>query len=287
MMINTFRLANGIATTVYTPSSRLNNPVVILCHGFCGIQDILLPNFAKAFSDVGFTAITFDYSGFGASDGERGRLIPATQIQDIVSVIDWAKTLPECDAERIGLWGTSLGACHVFGAAVERPEVKCIVSQMGFADGEEIVTGSMAQEEKEGFVATLGKMAEKRQNTGKEMFVSITKVLADEESKTFFEVNKDKFPAMDIKIPFLTVRETLMYKPCDNAARVLCPTLVIVAENDTVNPPSQGLALYDAVASPKKELRVIEGAKHYEIYEGEQFNKAIYHQLNWFNHYLK
>lgn len=286
MMINTFRLANGIATTVYTPSRRLNNPVVILCHGFCGIQDILLPNFAQAFSDVGFTAITFDYSGFGASDGERGRLIPATQIQDIVSVIDWTKTLPECDAERIGLWGTSLGACHVFGAAVERPEVKCIVSQMGFADGEEIVTGSMNQDDKKAFIATLDKMAEKREITGKEMFVSITKVLADEESKKFFEDNKNKFPAMDIKIPFLTVRETLMYKPSDNASKTSSPTLVVVAELDTVNPPSQGIALYESVGGESKSLCIIEGAKHYEIYKGEQFNGAVYHQINWFKEYL-
>lgn len=285
-MINTFRLANGIATTVYIPPNQQNNPVIILCHGFCGIQDILLPGFAQAFSDAGFTAITFDYSGFGASDGERGRLIPAMQIQDIVSVIDWAKTLPECDAERIGLWGTSLGACHIFGAAVERPQVKCIVSQMGFSDGEQIVTGSMVQNEKEGFIATLEKMAEKRQMTGKEMFVPLTKVLADEESKQFFEDNKVKYPALNIKIPFLTIRETLMYKPYKNASKTLCPTLVVVAEKDRVNPPSQGIALYEAVASEHKKLCVLDDARHYEVYFGDHFNKAVKYQVDWFGRFL-
>lgn len=286
-MINTFRLANGIATTVYTPTNRQNNPVIILCHGFCGIQDLLLPSFAHAFSDAGFSAITFDYSGFGASDGERGRLIPAMQIQDIVMVIDWAKTLPECDAERIGLWGTSLGACHVFGAAVERPEVKCIVSQMGFSDGEQIVTGSMVQNEKEGFIATLEKMAEKRQRTGKEMLVPITKVLSDEESRQFFEDNRVKFPALNIKIPFLTIRETLMYKPYKNALKTLCPTLVVVAEKDRVNPPSQGIALYEAVASEHKKLWVLDDAHHYEMYSGEHFDQTVKCQIEWFEGFLR
>lgn len=287
MRINTFRLANGIATTLYTSAEIKNRPAIILCHGFCGIQDILLANFTREFCDAGFTVITFDYSGFGASDGERGRLIPAIQIQDIVSVVDWVKTLPNVDAKHIGLWGTSLGACHVFGAAVERPEIKCLVSQMGFADGEQIVTGAMNQEEKKGFVTTLTKLAEKRKHTGKEIFVPITKVLADEESKAFFDENKVKYPAIDIKIPFLTVRETLMYKPYVNASKMSCPTLVVVAGKDKVNPPSQGIALYNAIAGQEKELCVIDGAKHYDIYDGEGFNKAIQHQLKWFNRYLK
>jgi hypothetical protein len=35
------------------------------------------------------------------------------------------------------------GGCRVFGATVRDPEIKCIVSQQAFADGEEIVTGKM------------------------------------------------------------------------------------------------------------------------------------------------
>ncbi|GJH97008.1 hypothetical protein ECZC10_48560 [Escherichia coli] len=48
--------------------------------------------------------ITFDYRGFGDSDGERGRLIPEMQIDDIVTVINWAKEQPFIDKERVGLW---------------------------------------------------------------------------------------------------------------------------------------------------------------------------------------
>ncbi|WP_395302534.1 hypothetical protein [Enterobacter mori] len=46
------------------------------------------------------------------------------------------------EGQRIALWGTSPGACHVFAVAVERPQVKCIIRQMGFADGDVIVTGN-------------------------------------------------------------------------------------------------------------------------------------------------
>ncbi len=286
MHITKHQLPGDIAVTLRKTEQNDRLPVIILCHGFCGIQDILLPAFAEAFATAGFLAVTFDYRGFGASGGERGRLVPARQIDDILSVVAWVKTQPEADSKRIGLWGTSFGGCHVLGAAAGNPDIKGVVSQLAFADGEEIVTGKMSAEEKQGFIATLNKMADKQQTTGKEMFVAITRVLNDEESKTFFESNKACFPAMDIKIPFLTVRETLLYKPKDNAAKVTCPVLTVVAGADTVNPPEQGVALYEAVGAQQKSLHVEEGARHYEMYSGVHFDNIINRQIDWFKRFL-
>lgn len=179
-----------------------------------------------------------------------------------------------------------VGACHVFGAAVERPQVKCIISQMGFADGEIIVTGKMDDKQKDGFVAALEKMAEKREQKGKEMFVTVTKVLGDEDSKAFFEANREQYPAMDIKIPFLTVYEMLRYKPYLNAEKVSCPTIVVIAEKDSVNEPKQGIALFESVKSQEKNLYIERGAKHYDLYDGKHFENVVNQQLLWLRKYM-
>lgn len=286
MEISTHKLSDGIVLTLHSPTGSKKKPVIILCHGFCGIREILLPDFAEAFTRAGFSTITFDYRGFGDSDGERGRLVPAMQIDDIISVVNWAREQPPLDAQRIGLWGTSFGGCHVFGAAVRAPEIKCIVSQLAFADGEEIVTGKMSASEKEAFVLTLDKMTEKQKSTGKEMFVSVNRVLSDAESKSFFEKNRTQHPKMDIKIPFLTVKETLLYKPALNASQVTCPTLVVIAGQDTVNPPEQGRALFDAIGAREKRLYEESSARHYDIYTGEHFKQVIAIQTEWFRTYL-
>lgn len=283
---STHLLPQGISATLRAPADAAARPAVILCHGFCGIKDLLLPDFAEAFARAGFVAITFDYRGFGDSEGERGRLVPALQIEDILSVIAWARTLPQVDGERIGLWGTSLGAGHVFGAAARDNSIRCIVSQLGFADGEAVVTGQMDTAEKAAFIATLDKMAEKQKTTGKEMFVGVTRVLSDAESKAFFEENRVKYPAMDIKIPFLTVRETLNYAPAVAAAQVSCPTLVVLAGQDTVNPPAQGRALFEAVAATEKTLHEVPSARHYDIYAGEHFAAVSALQTAWFQEHL-
>lgn len=250
------------------------------------IRNVLLPCFANAFTEAGFATITFDYRGFGESDGERGRLVPAMQTEDIISVINWAEKQECIDNQRIGLWGTSLGGGHVFSAAAQDQRVKCIVSQLAFADGDVLVTGEMNESERASFLSTLNKMAEKKKNTGKEMFVGVTRVLSDNESKVFFEKVKGQYPEMDIKIPFLTVMETLQYKPAESAAKVQCPVLIVIAGQDSVNPPEQGKALYDAVASGTKELYEEADACHYDIYEGAFFERVAAVQTQWFKKHL-
>lgn len=125
--------------------------------------------------------------------------------------------------------GNIAGRGHVFSAAAQDQRVKCIVSQLAFADGDVLVTGEMNESERASFLSTLNKMAEKKKNTGKEMFVGVTRVLSDNESKVFFEKVKGQYPEMDIKIPFLTVMETLQYKPAESAAKVQCPVLIVIA----------------------------------------------------------
>ena len=89
-----------------------------------------------------------------------------------------------------------------------------------------------------------------------------------------------------MSIPFLTVRETLLYKPALNASQVTCPTLVVIAGQDTVNPPEQGRALFDAVGAKEKRLYEESSASHYDIYTGEHFKQVIAIQTEWFRTYL-
>jgi fermentation-respiration switch protein FrsA (DUF1100 family) len=117
METTSHRTGNDIAVTVHRPHTQAPAPVIVLCHGFCGIQELLLRRFAEAFVLAGYAAVTFDYRGFGASGGEQGRLVPSMQIEDIHTVVAFVTELPGIDAARVGLWGTSLGGGHVLAAA--------------------------------------------------------------------------------------------------------------------------------------------------------------------------
>ena len=88
-------------------------PGIVLCHGFTGLRELVLPDYAKVFAAAGYVALSFDYRGFGGSEGEKWRLLPLEQVDDIRNAITFLQAQDEVDAERIGIWGTSFGGGHV------------------------------------------------------------------------------------------------------------------------------------------------------------------------------
>lgn len=58
MKITDHKLSEGIALTFRVPEGNIKHPLIILCHGLCGIRNVLLPCFANAFTEAGFATIT-------------------------------------------------------------------------------------------------------------------------------------------------------------------------------------------------------------------------------------
>src|SRR5260370_5662927 len=84
-------------------------PGIVLCHGFTGVRSFFLEDYAKVFVSAGFVALIFDYRGWGGSEGEKWRLVPLEQVDDIRNAISFLEAQPMVYPERLGLWGTSYG----------------------------------------------------------------------------------------------------------------------------------------------------------------------------------
>ena len=85
---------------------------------------------------------------------------------------------------------------------------------------------------------------------------------------------------VDIKLPFLTVRETLLYSPVKAAPQVKAPVMVMAAEKDIVNPPAQARLLFDALTCTKT-WHIQSGARHYDLYSPPHFDEVASLQLAW------
>jgi hypothetical protein len=128
-------------------------PTIVLAHGWGGVQASLRPE-AVAFAQAGYLALTFDYRGWGTSDSKvilTAKHMPADvknwrfpgEVQAVREVVDpsdmvtdWLNAIafvvgePQCDKDRIGLWGSSLSGGLVLTAAERDPRVKAIHSQV-------------------------------------------------------------------------------------------------------------------------------------------------------------
>src|SRR5262249_1123566 len=78
---------------------------------------------------------TFDYKGWGDSDGPRSRLAPYSRVADVQAALTFLGVQPEVDADRLGLYGTSYGAATVVWVAAIDPRVKCVVAGVGHGRG--------------------------------------------------------------------------------------------------------------------------------------------------------
>ena len=74
----------------------------------------------RAFMDVGFSVVRFNYRGVGDSEGALGTT--SDNMLDIATVIDWIQNKNE-DSDKIWLAGHQLGAWYVLQAMMRRPEI--------------------------------------------------------------------------------------------------------------------------------------------------------------------
>ena len=145
-----------LAANLYKPDGvrpDAGYPAILLCHGWGGLKDHL-DRYAKKFAAAGFVAMTFDYRGWGESDGriiptrDAPRLLEAAEttltvrvLREIVDPVDqttdirnclaylWAH--PDVDRERIGIWGTSYGGGHAVFTAGNDDRISAVVAQIG------------------------------------------------------------------------------------------------------------------------------------------------------------
>ena len=74
----------------------------------------------RAFMDIGFSVVRFNYRGVGDSEGVIGTT--SENMLDIATVIDWIQNHNE-DSDKIWLAGNQLGAWYVLQAMMRRPEI--------------------------------------------------------------------------------------------------------------------------------------------------------------------
>jgi uncharacterized protein len=114
----------------------LPRPAITMAHGYAGVREHGIAEFAKAFADAGFVVLLHDHRTFGVSDGEpRQDVDPWGQIADWRRAISYLESRPEVDAGRIGLWGTSYAGGHALVLGATDRRIACVVSQVPTISG--------------------------------------------------------------------------------------------------------------------------------------------------------
>lgn len=272
-----------MSAEVFAPSDSDGKklPTIIMSHGWGGTAKALRPD-AVAFARAGYLVITFDYRGWGKSDSrlilagakpekKDGKVIaevkevrevvdPIDQTADIMNAIHWAAGDERCDAERIGLWGSSYSGGHVVYVAARDPRVKAFVSQVGAMDSRWTIATPAARAH------------------------TFSQGTARAREKIGYPRPGARFNNMNGQ----PVWEKLMqYAPIEDIGRCgNCAKLFIIAENEELFDNKNNAILAHERATGIKKLITIPGIKHYGIYN-EARDRAQKEALAWFDEHLK
>jgi alpha-beta hydrolase superfamily lysophospholipase len=279
-----------LAGILYLPDGAGGDPGragVVLCHGFTGIKELILPQYAEAFARAGFVALTFDYRGFGESGGQRGRLLWQEQAADIINAVTFLSTRSEVDPKRIGLWGTSYGgALAPYVLAVDDRPRAC-VGQLGFGDAASAMADRLPAEVIESFRPMLEEDRRRRVIHNDPMYGDAMELAGDPEMTAFTKKTAEKLPQLEgrqIMLQFLEAH--LQFSPVSVIHRKGDrPLMLIAAELDVVCPIENYKLLYDRAPEPK-EWVVFEKTRHFEFYEGEPADRSAAEAVRFFKNHL-
>ncbi len=113
-----------ISGTVFVPDNKTDCPIAVVSHGFMANQ-ILSYIHAQNLAKMGYAVFCFDFCGgtlIGASEGKTTEMSVFTEVEDLKTVIAYAKACDFTDSEKIVLAGCSQGGFVSALAASQMPD---------------------------------------------------------------------------------------------------------------------------------------------------------------------
>ena len=268
-------------------------PTIVMAHGFSAVKEMYLDKFAEVFAAGGLNALVFDNRNFGDSDGTpRLEIDPWAQVRDYRHAITYAITLPETDASRIGIWGSSYSGGHVLVVGAIDRRVKAVVAQVPLISGYDNVRALVRSDFIDGFREQFDADRLARFQRKEPAMVPVVAenpfdpaALPTPDSWLWFtETGKNRAPNWKNEVTLRTVEMLGEYNPGDYIAQISpTPLLLLPARNDVLTPSAFAIGAYEQAREPKK-LVILPGG-HFDAYV-KGFDASSEPALAWFREHL-
>lgn len=280
-----FRATDGTALAgwMMTPETPGPHPLVIMTHGLSALIDLGLAAYAERFVAAGFMCLAYDHRNWGRSGGwPRCESDPWQQIADMRDAISYARTLPQVQGDRIGIWGTSFSGGHVLAVAALDRRVRCVVSQVPFISGSRNFDIWVPEEVRADTLVYLDADRDARAQGA----MPLTQPVATPGSEVADWVHRIDTEGLyrdELTLRTLDVLRT--YEPGLLTDRIApTPLMMIVAEGDTTNPVDWQVEAFECAGGPKQLVRIPGG--HYDVYI-DRLEEAASAATGWFTEHLR
>lgn len=287
-----------LAADIYLPvdfDTSKRYPAIVVSHPGGGVKEQVAGTYAHDLSKAGFVTVAFDASYQGASGGEpRGVDSPFNRMADISYVIDYLDNIPYVDSDKIGALGICAGGGATIAAAPTEKRIKAAAGVSTFDVG--AATRGVGPE---AVNETLEKIAVQRENEAKGDPILSVPIIPDTkeqlpanapeflvEAVDYYRTPRGYHPHATNRATFTSQTDALRFYPWQDLGTMMtAPLLLIAGDKADTLPYSQ--AAYDADNGPK-ELYLIKGATHVDLYDKEPYvSEAVAKLSEFFSNNLK
>ena len=251
-----------LAGIVYRPRQRRADeklPLIIIGGPMASVKELTQSLYAQLLADRGYATMVFDHSFVGSSEGHpRAYEDPEVKGSDWRSAITFAQTLSDIDADRIAGIGICGSGVYLPCGVKDDPRMKAVVSIVPFTIMDIVVTATDEQ--------LLQMKADYENGAEPDRLHMIEE--GSEGALYYFDPNRGAAVQM-VEMPTWSQLTWHQFHPTEIIRDFRKPYLVITGEQAFTRPGAE--LMYQNAASKVKELHVIPGALHFEMYDHEEY----------------
>lgn len=277
----------GILNIPENAEENKKNPAIVCVHPGSSCKEQTAGIYAEKLAELGYVTIAFDASYQGESEGEPRYIEePAARVEDIKSAVDYLSTLDFVDENRIGVLGVCAGGGYSVNAAMTERRIKAVGTVVGAnigrvyrEMGDTIQTlegiGQQRTAEARGAETMITNWIPSNQEEREQAGMNDIDII---EAVDYYTTSRGKSPNSPNKLNFTSLGSVLGFDAFNLAETLLTQPLQIIVGDvqGAFGSYRDGHELYNKAASKKKDLFVIEGVSHYDLYDKEEpVRKAV------------
>jgi len=255
------------------------HPALVCVHPGSGVKEQTAGLYARHMAERGYVALAFDASRQGESGGApRFAEEPATRVEDIRCAVDFLTTLGPVDDGRIGVLGVCAGGGYAVNAAMTEHRIKAVGTVVPINIGRARRQGGSP-------IDRLAEIGRQRTLEARGSEPLITPWIPDSpqaaraagitdvdtlEAVDYYRTPRGRHPRSSNQLRFTSIASVLAFDAFHLVDELLTQPLQVIVGNRIGGFGSydEGHRLFErATATADKDLLVVDGASHYDLYD--------------------
>jgi len=264
-------------------------PAIIITHPFGGVKEQTSGLYARYLAEQGYIALAYDASHYGESGGKpRLYEVPGDRVEDIRCGVDYLSNHPQVDESRIGALGICAGGGYTVNAAQTEYRIKAVATvscfDVGSARREGVPRGLITYEQRVQRLADIGAQRTREARGEPLRMINFVPASADEitpktpelyrEGYDYYCTPRAQHPNAPGRYVFTSLGLQMAFFPFEQVETISPRPLLMIAGSE-----ADTRYFSDETIAKAKELFIVPGATHIDLYDRPQFVPQVVSKL--------